>query len=128
MSINLVAPSSSSTKTVKGLVPSMGKYRATEKALTERIMAHGDFDGPKYFQSKKEERQWFKANFDWIKGRGPLPPWPAVLDPLATMPKEEPYRSAEAARRLLPEFARLQRYENRAAGRRDGAIRKMMRS
>jgi hypothetical protein len=96
-----------------------------EKAMIERIMAHGDFDGPKYFRSKKEERQWFKANFDWIKGRGPMPPWPVAIDPLETMPKEEPYRTAEAIRRLLPELVRLQRYQNRAAGRRDRAIRKM---
>jgi hypothetical protein len=32
---------------------------------------------------------------------------------------EEPARTAEAARRALPELARLNRYERRAAARRD---------
>jgi hypothetical protein len=68
-----------------------------------------------------------KANIKWLAGRGPLKlPWPAVIDPSATMPKDEPYRSAEAARRLLPNLVSLLRYEKRAAGRRDRAIRKMM--
>jgi hypothetical protein len=104
------------------------QIRQLKAAMYERVKAYGDFDGPKLFQSDKEEIRWMKANIQGLAGRGPLKlPWPAVIDPLATMPNEEPYRSAEAARRLLPEFVRLLRYENRAAGRRDLAIRKMMR-
>ena len=105
----------------------MQRIRQLKAAMYERIKAYGDFDGTKLFQSDKEEIRWMKANIQWLAGRGPLKlPWPAVIDPLATMPKEEPYRSAEAARRLLPEFVRLLRYEHRAAGRRDQAIRKMI--
>jgi hypothetical protein len=103
------------------------RIRQLKAAMYERIKVYGDFDGTKLFQSDKEEIRWMKANIQSLTGRGPLKlPWPAAIDPLATMPKEEPYRSAEAARRLLPEFVRLLRYENRAAGRRDRAIRKMM--
>lgn len=103
------------------------RIKQLKAAMYERIKAFGDFDGTKLFQSDKEEIRWMKANIQQLAGRGPLKlPWPAVIDPLATMPKDEPYRSAEAARRLLPEFVRLLRYENRAAGRRDLAIRKMV--
>jgi hypothetical protein len=41
------------------------------------------------------------------------------------MPKEEPQRTAEAVRRALPSLLRLQRYEARAAARRDQAIREL---
>lgn len=101
------------------------QVRRLTRALIERIKAHGDFDAPKYFASKKEERDWFKANYAWIRGHGPMPPSRVAIDPLETMPKDEPNRTAEAARRLLTEFVRLLRYENRAAGRRDRAIRKI---
>ena len=39
------------------------------------------------------------------------------------MPAAEPARTTEAIRRLLPELLRLNRYERRAAARRDRAIR-----
>jgi hypothetical protein len=103
------------------------RIRQIKVAMYERINAYGDFDSTKLFQSDKEEIRWMKANIQWLAGRGPLKlPWPAAIDPLATMPKEEPHRSAEAARRLLPELVRLLPYETRAAGRRDRAIRRMM--
>jgi hypothetical protein len=44
------------------------------------------------------------------------------------MPTEEPARTAEAARRALPELVRLYRYERRAAARRDRAIRALTQS
>src|SRR5262249_7235597 len=39
----------------------------------------------------------------------------------ATMPSQEPDRSAEAFRRVLPELRKLERYERRSAARRDRA-------
>jgi hypothetical protein len=39
------------------------------------------------------------------------------------MPSEELERTAEAVRRALPELIKLDRYESRAAARRDKAIR-----
>jgi hypothetical protein len=43
----------------------------------------------------------------------------------ASMPSQEPERSAEAVRRVLPELRKLDRYERRAASRRDRAIREL---
>jgi hypothetical protein len=101
--------------------------RQLKRTMIERIMLRGNLDGPIYFRSKKEEREWFKANYAWIRNRGPMPPFPHVINSVETMPQEEPNRTAEAVLRVLPEFVRLLRYENRAAGRRDLAIRKMKR-
>jgi hypothetical protein len=50
------------------------------------------------------------------------PPRPKPIDALATMPPHEPDRSAEAVRRVLPELRKLDRYERRAAARRDRAV------
>jgi len=50
------------------------------------------------------------------------PPRPKPIDALATMPPHEPDRSAEAVRRVLPELRKLDRYECRAAARRDRAV------
>src|SRR6266446_955405 len=47
---------------------------------------------------------------------------PKPIDALATMPSQEPNRSAEAIRRVLPELRKLDRYERRAAARRDQAV------
>jgi hypothetical protein len=46
-----------------------------------------------------------------------------AIDTLPPMPEDEPQRTAEAVRRALPELVRLNRYERRAAARRDRAIR-----
>ena len=46
-----------------------------------------------------------------------------AVDPLPAMPTEEPARTTEAVRRALPDLVRLNRYERRAAARRDRAIR-----
>jgi len=48
-----------------------------------------------------------------------------ALDPLPPMPEQEPQRTAEAVRRALPALLRLQRYEARAAARRDRAVRNL---
>ena len=53
---------------------------------------------------------------------------PQRIDPLATMPTEEPERTAEAVRRALPELAKLDRYESRAVARRDRAIRQIVKN
>jgi hypothetical protein len=50
----------------------------------------------------------------------PLPP---AIDCSAAMPTQEPQRSTEAVRRALPELLKLDRYERRAASRRDRAVR-----
>ena len=54
--------------------------------------------------------------------------FPEPVDPLSTMPTEEPERSAEALRRALPELLKLVRYERRAVLRRDRALRDVIKS
>ena len=44
------------------------------------------------------------------------------------VPEDEPQRTAEAVRRVLPDLVRLNRYERRAAARRARAIRRFMQS
>lgn len=44
------------------------------------------------------------------------------IDPAATLPNQEPDRTAEAVRRALPELVKLDRYERRASSRRHKAI------
>ena len=58
--------------------------------------------------------------------RGRPPAIPELIDPLATMPTQEPERTAEAIRRALPELIKLNRYELRAVSRRDRAIREIV--
>jgi hypothetical protein len=49
-----------------------------------------------------------------------------AVDPLPAMPSEEPQRTAEAVRRILPDLIKLHRYESRAVARRDRAIREII--
>src|SRR5262245_60105598 len=44
------------------------------------------------------------------------------IDSSATMPSQEPDRSAEAVRRVLPDLCKLDRYERRAAAQRERAM------
>jgi hypothetical protein len=65
----------------------------------------------------------------YFRGLRPTkPPNPVPIDPLASMPAGEPDRLAEAARRVLTELVQLDRFENRAASRRDRAIRELLKS
>ena len=104
----------------------LARVRQVKTALIERIVAFGGFDVPKHFPSDLAEVRWLIAMDDYIEGRRarPLGPTrPIAVNPLDTMPAEEPQRSAEGTRRTLPELARLHRYESRAVARRDRAIR-----
>jgi hypothetical protein len=102
------------------------RVRQVKAALIERIVAFGGFECPKHFPSDQAAVQWLIAMDEWHDGvRRTRPPRPKAVDPLATMPAEEPQRSAEAARRILPDLAHLHRYESRAVARRDRAVRAM---
>jgi hypothetical protein len=71
----------------------LAQIRRAKVALIERASALGELD----------------------QGRPTLP------EPTA-LPSQEPDRSAEAIRRVLPELRKLDRYERRAAARRDRAL------
>ena len=85
------------------------------------MAALGRLEAPKRFYSKQDELKWVMQRYLGIT-KGKLAPRMAI-DPLPPMPEQEPQRSAEAIRRMLPELLRMNRYESRAVARRDRAIR-----
>ena len=92
----------------------LAQVRRVKVALIERASAFGELDPPTLTVIQMIR---FLNAFD--RGR-PIVPKP--IDSSATMPSQEPYRSAEAVRRVLPELRKLDRYEHRAAVRRDRAV------
>lgn len=99
--------------------PELRRVRRVKVALIERVGALGGLVPPKHFRSMMQEVRWCQAMDLWLRGLRPTrPPLAVPIDPLASMPVGEPDRSAEAARRVLAELARLGRYESRAASRR----------
>jgi hypothetical protein len=99
----------------------LARVRQVKVALIERVSALGAPDAPQVFGALAEEMRYLKSI---LSGRAP-PILPARIDPLATMPTEEPERTAEAVRRALPALLKLGRYESRAVARRDRAIREI---
>jgi len=97
----------------------LARVRRIKVALIERVSAIGTLDRPLF-----EDVRGVRKILDLI-GRGELP---RRIDALATMPPGELERTAEAVRRALPELIKLDRYESRAAGRRDKALRQITRS
>jgi hypothetical protein len=93
-------------------------------ALIERIAAFGRLERRKLFRTIRDETAWMALSCLGAT-LGKTQPKCAV-DPLPAMPTDEPQRTAEAIRRALPSLLRLQRYEARAATRRDQAIRTLV--
>ena len=94
----------------------LARVRRAKIALIERARAFGELDPPQAFRTVTQTKRFFNA---LDRGRLILP---KPVDSSATMPSQEPYRSAEAIRRVLPELRRLDRYERRAAVRRHQAV------
>jgi len=76
--------------------------RRAKLALIERASAFGELDPP---QLTVAQLIRIANAFD----RGKLTIVPKPIDALATMPSQEPDRSAEAIRRVLPELRKLER-------------------
>jgi hypothetical protein len=99
----------------------LARVRRVRTALIARVTALGRFDVPRRFASPKDETAWIMQRYCgatlW-KGRPKF-----AVDPLPAMPSQEPARTAEAVRRMLPVLLKLHRYESRAVTRRDRAIR-----
>ena len=101
----------------------LARVRRVRAALIERVDAFGRFDPPKSYQTPEYEYYYSKLVQEFCTAS-----WWAMkpaVDPLPAMPSQEPQRTAEAVRRILPELVKLLRYETRAAARRDRAIRAM---
>jgi hypothetical protein len=92
----------------------LARVRRAKVALIERASAFGELDPPPLTVT-----QMIRLIDAFERGR-PIVPKP--IDASATMPAQEPDRSAEATRRVLPELYKLERYERRAAARRDRAL------
>ena len=101
----------------------LARVRRAKVALIERASAFGELDPPRLTPTLTQMISLLKA---LDRGRF-IPPRPIdsrkPIDTSATTPSQEPYRSAGAVRRVLPELRKLNRYERRAAVRRDRAVR-----
>lgn len=96
----------------------LARVRRAKVALIERASAFGEVEPPRPIVSQLIRH--LKA----IQVGRLIDPRP--IDASATMPSQEPDRSAEAIRRVLPELCKLERYERRAAARRDRALVNLM--
>jgi hypothetical protein len=95
-------------------------------AFIERIAAFGRLEKRKLFRTIVDETAFMALTCLGVS-LGKTQPKCAV-DPLPAMPTEEPARTTEAVARALPDLLRLNRYERRAAARRDRATRRLMQS
>jgi hypothetical protein len=99
----------------------LARVRRAKVALIERASAFGELDPPALTISQRlaDLRAQIRA-FNAAIG-APIT-FPEPIDSCATMPRQEPDRSAEAIRRVLPELRKLERYERCAAAQRDRAV------
>jgi hypothetical protein len=98
----------------------LARVRRAKVALIERASAFGELDPPQLFSTVSQVIRFFnELDRDTLSRSEPI-------DSSATMPSQEPYRLAEAVRRVLPELRKLARYEHRAAVRRNQAVRALM--
>jgi hypothetical protein len=89
------------------------RVRQAKVAVIERASAFGELDPPQLTPGE------FNRLLNAALRGGDF----EFIDASATMPSQEPERSAEAVRRALPELRKLDRYERRAAAQRDRAVR-----
>ena len=101
----------------------LARVQRAKIALIERVLARGTVDAANTSVSASKLVQRVKRI---LAGRDVFFPLP--VDPLSTMPTEEPERSAEALRRALPELLKLVRYERRALLRSDRALSDVIKS
>src|SRR5215469_4442456 len=95
----------------------LARVRRAKVALIERASAFGELDPPQLTVT-----QMIRLLNALDRGRLIIP---KPIDASATMPSQEPDRSAEAVRRVLPELRKLDRYERRAAAQRERAVRSL---
>ena len=98
----------------------LAQIRRVKIALIERMSAFGEFRA-RGFDLEREIKLFFRG-----RGRGRLNA-PILVEPAPAMPAAEPERLAEAVCRALPELLKLDRYERRAASRRDQSVRALKR-
>ncbi len=97
----------------------LARVRRVKVALIERVSGLGSLETPQLFNSVREIKQLLFSERE-------SPILRERVDHLATMPSQEPERTAEAVRRALPELAKLDRYESRAAATLDRALQEII--
>ena len=100
----------------------LARVRQIKIALIKSVSALGALGAPYDMLPVIKAYLYLELASEGKTPRGRPPKIPEPVDPLATMPTQEPGRTAEAIRRALPELLKLDRYESRAAARRDRAI------
>lgn len=105
------------------------RVRKVRISLIERAIELGGINAPRDIRSAKKEARWLFAMELYSMGmRRTRPPRPTPINPVQAVPKDPSDRMAEAVRRILPELVAIDRYEQRAAGRRDRAIRQILKT
>ena len=104
----------------------LARVRQVKIALIKSVSALGALGAPQDMGSVIKAYLYLELALEGKTPRGRPPAIPEPVDPLATMPTQEPERTAEAVRRALPELLKLDRYESRAVARRDRAIREII--
>jgi len=99
----------------------LARVRRAKVALIERASAFGELDPPPLTISQRLADLHAQLRAVNAAIGGPIT-FPEPIDSSATMPPQEPDRSAEAIRGVLPELRKLERYERRAAAQPDRAL------
>lgn len=94
----------------------LAQVRRVKIATIDRALAFGEFDAQQAFRSVGQATRFLRT-----LDQGSLK-IPAVVKSVSPIPSTEPERTAEAVRRALPELVKLDRYERRAAIRRQRAL------
>jgi hypothetical protein len=109
----------------------LARVRVASVALINGVSAFGAID-PFCDELAKDKAKWqrlraelrhFKARLSGATLQSPVQDF---IDSAENMPTQEPERTAEAIRRALPELVKLNRYQVRAASRRNRAIKEII--
>lgn len=103
-------------------VLNLARVRQAKVALIKCMSALGALKSPYDMLSVMKAWLYIELALEGRTPRGMPRPFPEPVNSLATMPTQEPERTAEAIRRALPELRKLDRYESRAVAQRDRAI------
>jgi hypothetical protein len=103
------------------------RVRRAKLALIDRVSEFGSLELPQFFATGMRETKWLISMEKWMDrgSRGRRPNQPMPEDFLSSMPSNKHDRALEAIKRVMPELVKLGRYEKRAAGRRNRAIRQI---
>jgi hypothetical protein len=109
----------------------LARVRLAGVALINRVSAFGAID-PFFDKLAKDKAKWQRLRAELrhfkacLSGAAPQGPVPDFIVSAENMPTQQPERTVEAVRRALPELVKLNRYQVRAASRRNRAIKEII--